>query len=127
MKAKFWWKLRRIWHESSVYAECYWPEYSMHYFLHWDWACIKHIFKRNLIWHDFKVFWKRAYRGLRVVQPFGCKSYWSRDKSKTFEYEGETCKRRFRRTWYRPQWWYEFTVDVCEYLEHKARDAEENN
>jgi hypothetical protein len=25
------------------------------------------------------------------------------------------------------QWWYEFTIDVCEYLEHKARDAEENN
>ena len=113
-KVHFWWTLRRHWHMSNVYAECCWPPYSSHYFMHWDKACIKHLIKRNLLWHDFKVFWKRAYRGFRVIQPFGCKSHWRRSSK-----EG-----KFGRTWFRPQWWYEFTIDTCEYLEGKARQAE---
>ena len=125
MKARFWWKLRRAWHKSDVYAECCWPEYSSKYFWHFHWACLWHIVKRNLLWYDFKVFWRRAWRGFRVIQPFGCKSYWTRDKSKTFQHNGETCKTPFRRTWYRPQWWYSFTIHVCEWLEYKARDKEE--
>jgi len=114
-RVRFWWNLRRIWHRSNVYAECCWPMYSSHYFFHWDWGCIKHIIKRNLLWHDFKVFLRRAWMGFRVIQPFGCKSHWRRTKGQ---------KGRWARTWYRPQWWYEFTIDFCEYLEAKARRAE---
>jgi len=111
IKARFWWKVRHEWHKSSVYAECYWPLYSSHYFLRWNRGCIKHLLKRNLLWLDFKVFWKRAWMGFRVIQPFGCKSHWRRDKKR----------------WYQPQWWYEFSVNVCEWLEYKARSAEDPN
>ena len=100
---------------SSVYAECCWPPYSSHYFLRWDKACLMHLFKRNLLWKDFKVFCRRAWMGFRVVQPFGCKSYWWRN----------TRKGRFARRWYRPQWYYEWTIRVCEWLEMKAREAED--
>ena len=104
-----------MWHMSSVYAECCWPEYSSKCLWHWDKACLWHIVRRNLLWYDFKVFWRRAWRGFRVIQPFGCKSYWWRN----------TRNGRYARRWYRPQWWYEFTIDICDWLEYKARDEED--
>ena len=117
MSPRFWWSLRRAWHMSSVYAEMCWPEYSSHYFMHWDRACLRHIFKRGLLWRDFKVFWRRAWMGFRVVQPFGCKSYWWRS----------TRSGRFGRRWWRPQWYYEWTIGFCEWLEEKAREQEESD
>lgn len=110
---------------SSVYGQCYWPMYESKYFWHWNKACLLHIVKQNLLWLDFKTFWRRAWRGFVVTQPFGCKSHWSASKEKTFEYNGEMHKRSFPRTWYRPKWWYEFTIGVCDWLENKARQAEE--
>lgn len=99
---------------SSMYAECCWPDYQSHYFFHWDKACLKHLVKRNLLWRDFKTFLRRAWLGFRVIQPLGCKSYWWRS----------TRVGRFARRWYRPQWYYEWTINVCEWLENKAREKE---